>query len=209
MITFVNPFILGMTESWFLTNWVEISGAAISLIYLYFSIKQRIWLWPFGIMSALFYILIYFQSKLYADMGLQVYYIVISIYGWMIWSAGSKDEESKKGLSVSHVGFNRLLWILLVFVILSGVLYWILDRLTDSDVPFWDAITTSGGIVATWMLARKYIEHWIFWIILDLISMILYIYKGLYPTTILFAVYTVMAVVGYRSWRTKLNPDGA
>jgi len=198
-----------MLESWLLKNWIEIAGAIISLIYLFFSIKQRIWLWPFGIMSALFYILIYFQSKLYADMGLQVYYVMISLYGWVVWSRKSKSGNDEKALEVTHVSINMVPWIIIAFIILSGALYWILDEFTDSDVPFWDALTTAGGIVATWMLARKFIEHWLFWILLNIISIVLYIYKGLYPTTLLFVVYTTMAFVGYREWNKLLKKPSA
>ncbi|MEA1876142.1 MAG: nicotinamide riboside transporter PnuC [Bacteroidota bacterium] len=197
-----------MSESWLLSNWIEIAGAVISLIYLYFSIKQRILLWPFGVMSALFYILIYFQNKLYADMGLQVYYVVISIYGWMVWSRKS-ELSGKRNLNISHISLFQTIMLIVVFIILSGIFNWILIEFTDSDVPFWDAITTAGGVVATWMLARKYIEHWLFWVLLNIISIGLYIYKGLYPTTILFAVYTTMALVGYRTWKKLLNDQSS
>ena len=209
MITFVVSFSLGMSESWLIANWIEITGAVISLIYLYFSIKQRIWLWPFGILSALFYILVYFQSKLYADMGLQAYYVVISLYGWWTWSKNSGSDNQKKGLKISHVSSFQAFWIVLVCIILTGFFYWILAEMTDSDVPFWDALTTAGGVVATWMLTRKIIEHWVLWIILDIISMVLYIYKGLYPTTILFVVYSALAFLGYRTWKKLIDEPRA
>ncbi|MCK5820652.1 MAG: nicotinamide mononucleotide transporter [Bacteroidales bacterium] len=194
-----------MLESWLLSNWIEIAGAIISLIYLYFSIKQRIWLWPFGVLSALFYILIYFQSKLYADMGLQIYYVFISFYGWIVWSSKSKLGSDMGNLKISHIGRIPGFMASITFIILSGVFYWILVLYTDSDVPFWDALTTSGGVVATWMLTRKYIEHWLIWVFLDIVSIVLYIYKGLYPTTFLFVIYTIMALVGYRTWKNLLN----
>jgi nicotinamide mononucleotide transporter len=187
-------------------NWIEVCGALISLIYLVFSIKQKIWLWPFGILSALFYMIIYFQSKFYADMGLQVYYLVISIYGWIIWSPSvRRQDQNDKVLLVSTT--DSKLWIVLGMIILSlwGAMYFILANLTDSEIPGWDAFTTAASIVATWMLARKLIEHWLLWIIIDLISMGLYIYKGLYPTAVLFAVYSIMAIVGYRAWRNELK----
>lgn len=138
-------------------------------------------------------------------MGLQVYYVVISIYGWMLWNRKSELSGEKSNLNISHISIIQTLWLIVVFIILSGVIHWILKKHTDSDVPFWDAITTAGGFVATWMLARKYIEHWLFWVLLNTISIGLYIYKGLYPTTILFAIYTIMALVGYRTWRKLLN----
>jgi len=138
-------------------------------------------------------------------MGLQLYYVIISFYGWIEWSRKSVLVNNDKSLIVSHVQATVIPLLALVFVLLTGLFYWILLRYTDSDVPFWDAITTSGGVVATWMLARKYIEHWLLWIFLDIMSMVLYIYKGLYPTTVLFAVYTIMAVVGYNTWNKLLK----
>lgn len=189
-----------MSESWLVANWIEIAGAAISLIYLYFSIKQNILLWPFGILSALFYVVIYLQSKFYADMGLQVYYVAISIYGWWGWTQKRTPKASAKILKITRLGRRRGIWIALVFLLIWTLLYFILKNFTDSEVPFGDSFTTAGGIVATWMLARKILDHWLLWIVVDLVSLILYTAKDLWPTMLLFGIYTTMAVVGYFSW---------
>jgi len=184
-----------------------VSGVIISLIYLYFSVKQIIWLWPFGLLSALFYIWIYFSSGLYADMGLQVYYVGISIYGWYQWTRKETRNSEKPELIVSHIKLNTGIILLLVFLVLWLIISQLLIRFTNSEVPVMDALTTAGGIVATWMLARKILEHWILWIILDAISIGLYIYKGLFATVVLFTVYTLMAIVGYISWRKELHKE--
>jgi nicotinamide mononucleotide transporter len=193
--------------SWLSTNWIEVSGVIISLIYLYFSVKQIIWLWPFGLLSALFYIWIYFSSGLYADMGLQVYYVGISIYGWYQWTRKETRNSEKPELIVSHIKLNTGIILLIVFLVLWLIISQLLIRFTNSEVPVMDALTTAGGIVATWMLARKILEHWILWIILDAISIGLYIYKGLFATVVLFTVYTLMAIVGYISWRKELHKE--
>lgn len=138
-------------------------------------------------------------------MGLQIYYVFISFYGWIVWSSKSKLGSDMGNLKISHIGRIPGFMASITFIILSGVFYWILVLYTDSDVPFWDALTTSGGVVATWMLTRKYIEHWLIWVFLDIVSIVLYIYKGLYPTTFLFVIYTIMALVGYRTWKNLLN----
>ena len=194
-----------MIEDFLRDNWIEIAGVFISLIYLYFSIKQKILLWPFGILSALFYIIIYFNAKFYADMGLQVYYFFISIYGWISWSSANSSSSQDENRGVRNTSKKQ--WLILTIVALAAwlILFWILTRFTDSEIPGWDALTTAASIVATWMLAKKLIEHWLLWIIIDLISMALYIYKGLFPTSALFAVYTIMAFVGYISWRKNLK----
>lgn len=192
-----------MTD-WLAQHYVEVLGVLLSIIYLVLSIRQNILLWPVGILSAVMYMIVFFESKFYADMGLNAYYFVISIYGWINWSGAAKQE--KKELPVKSVGRTQGMVLLLVMVGIFFIIGYLLDRYTDSPIPWWDALTTSGSIVATWMLTRKILEHWILWIFVDLLSMGLYIYRGLYPTAFLFLVYTTMAVVGYVEWkRTKKN----
>ena len=172
--------------SWISEQYVEILGLVFSLLYLYFSIRQKILLWPMGIISAVLYMIVFFQSKFYADMGLNGYYLIISVYGWIVWSGGEK--KGGKTLQISRIrlkqGFILGLVTLAAFVIIG----FILDRFTDSPIPYWDAFTTSVSFTATWMLARKIIEHWILWLVVDAVSMALYLYRGLYPTMVLFAV---------------------
>lgn len=185
--------------NWLSANYIEVLGVVFSILYLFFSIRQHILLWPMGIISAVLYMIVFYQSKFYADMGLNGYYFIISIYGWILWRQAHRDPG--KVLSVSRISL-RLAGILLVITTFSffgiGV---ILDKFTDSPIPYWDAFTTSVSFTATWMLARKILEHWILWILVDAVSMGLYLYRGLYPTLILFAIYTTMAAIGYFEWK--------
>lgn len=190
---------LRIMTDWLAQHYVEILGVLLSIIYLVLSIRQNILLWPVGILSAVLYVIVFYESKFYADMGLNVYYFVISIYGWINWSGATRKEHREP--PVTRAGKRRGMVLLLVIIALFFVLGYLLERFTDSPIPYWDALTTAGSIVATWMLTRKILEHWIIWIVVDLISMGLYIYRGLYPTAFLFLVYTTMAVVGYRAWR--------
>ncbi|MBT3749060.1 MAG: nicotinamide mononucleotide transporter [Bacteroidetes bacterium] len=190
---------------WIIENWVEVSGVVISLIYLFFSVRQKIWLWPFGLLSAVFYIYIYYSGKLYADMGLQFYYVIISIYGWILWK--KKNETAGGSIRTRKAPLSLYLYLLFVFCLLLLLLFFGLTYLTDSDVPFWDALTTAGGIIGTWMLARKYIENWIVWIVVDSISIFLYLYKGLFATAVLFIIYTIIAFIGYQSWLKKIKQE--
>jgi nicotinamide mononucleotide transporter len=208
-----------MTEilyQWFLQHLsviTEVLGVLFAFIYLWFSIRQNIWLWPFGLLTSFFYILVFFRSRLYADMGLQVYYLAVSIYGWYHWLYGGRSGE-RDTLPVSRTTLRE-------GVILLGVafaVYWILVGMLTylpqwlgipaSQMIYWDAFTTAASIVATWMLARKMLEQWLVWIVVDLVSLGMYIYKGLFLTSFLFGVYTVMAVVGYREWKKgMMNPE--
>lgn len=193
-----------MTE-WLAGNYIEVLGALLSIAYLVLSIRQNILLWPLGILSAVLYIVVFFQSKFYADMGLNVYYFFISIYGWIIWSKGGDADAD--GLPVTHAGLTRGAILLVIMLLLFAGIGYLLDRFTDSPLPYWDAFTTSGSIVATWMLTRKILEHWIIWVVVDLVSLGLYVYKGLYPTVVLFAIYTTMAVVGYVQWLRSIKRE--
>ena len=189
---------------WLSGNIIELLGAILGLAYIYFSIRQHILTWPIGLFTSVFYIKVFYQSGFYADMGLQMYYVVISIYGWLYWLQGSKPVDKDK-IPVKRT--SKKLWLIIgiITIIVYAVILFILLNFTDSSVPYMDSLTTALSITATWMLARKYIEHWLIWIFVDLFSTGLYIYKSLWPTVILFLVYTIMAVLGYSEWRKDLK----
>jgi nicotinamide mononucleotide transporter len=189
---------------WLLNHYDEVLGTLFSFIYLYFSIKQNIWLWPLGIISSAIYAWVFFDSHIYADMALQFYYVAISIYGWYYWHLGQM-EQTEKQVKVQFTEKNLWFRLLPVTVLLFLLISQILIRFTDSEIPYWDAFTTAASITATWMLAKKYIEHWLIWIIVDLISSGLYFYKELYFTILLYLVYTVMAVIGYIQWKKDIK----
>ncbi len=193
--------------SWFSGNYVEVLGVITSLVYLYFSVRQIIWLWPFGIISSALFILIFFNAKFYADMGLQVYYVGVSIYGWIYWSRGGISRNERSSLPVCRIS-RQLAQVLSVtgIVIMLGIVY-ILKNFTDSDVPWGDGFTTAGSIVATWMLARKVLEHWLVWIFVDSVAAGLYFYKGLYPSFLLYLIFTIIAVIGYFHWKRSLSEN--
>ncbi len=193
--------------TWVWQNIFELSGALLGLLYIFFSIRQHILTWPTGLFTSLLYTVVFFQTGFYADMGLQVYYVAISIYGWHYWIKGGKHRTPDES---NHVPVKktpaRILWIgLLATAIIYVLILVILLNFTDSTVPYMDSLTTAFSITATWMLAKKYIEHWLIWIFVDLFSAGLYVYKELWPTVILFLVYTVMAVIGYIEWKKDLN----
>lgn len=189
---------------WLVDHYVEVCGTLTGFLYLGFSIRQHFLTWPVGLLNALFYIVVFFTSKIYADMSLQFYYVAISIYGWWHWLHGSEPGQT---LRVSRTSFALWLKLLAASVLLFVVIAYVLVRFTDSPVPYWDAVTTALSIVATWMLAQKKIEHWLLWVVVDAISIGLFLVKELYPTTLLFLVYTILAVYGYYEWRKELNAD--
>jgi nicotinamide mononucleotide transporter len=196
---------IGIIQEWLLSNKTEVLGAILGVLYIYFSIKQNILTWPTGLLTSALYVVVFFQAKLYADMGLQAYYVVISIYGWYFWLKGKKSQENEQ--VPVRVSSNKLKYLLIAAsVLLYAIILFVLTNYTDSDVPHMDAMTTALSIVATWMLAKKYIGHWLIWIFVDAFSAGLYIYKGLWATVILFVIYTVMAILGYLEWKKDLKP---
>ncbi|WP_163717933.1 nicotinamide riboside transporter PnuC [Mangrovibacterium lignilyticum] len=189
--------------SWLIANWVEVSGTVLGLIYIFLSIKQNIYTWPVGLLASALYVYVFFVAKFYADMALQVYYVLVSLYGWYFWLKGNAASDSQ--LHVSSTPRKIWLWLIFASVVFFMLIEFVLKNYTDSPVPVGDALTTSLSLVATWMLARKYLEHWLIWIFVDFFSAALYAIKGLWPTVVLFLVYTAMALVGYMKWRNELK----
>jgi nicotinamide mononucleotide transporter len=179
-------------------HYIEILGVITSILFTIFSIKQKPVAWIFGFFSAIFYAIVFYQNRLFAEMYLQGYYLFISIYGWFYWLKGKKQDE--KQVSTQHV-FLKLLMIVLIVDIAINLLLWGILRQTSSEYPFMDSFITTVSIMATWLLARKFIESWILWIVIDMIAVGFYLYLKLYPTTILFIIYSILAIIGYFEWK--------
>ena len=180
-------------------NWLEIVGTIIGFIYLWQEVKASIWLWLTGIVMPAIYTVVFYKSGLYADFGIQIYYIVAAIYGFLFWKFGKKNQDGDQ-LRIVHTTAKQAAMLCAITAVLFLPIYWILTTYTDSDVPFFDSTTTAMSIVALWMLAKKHVEQWVAWIIIDALSSGLYFYKGIYFTAVLYAVYTVVAVYGYKKW---------
>lgn len=196
--------------NWISNNYVEFFGAITGILYVVLEIRQNIWLWPVGIITSAVYIWVFFTGKLYADMGLQFYYLVISVLGWYWWiqkKRGRGGEGVRARLTVSRINLRTGIILSLVFIVLYTLMWIILDRLTDSPVPAWDSLVTSLSIIATWMLARKIYEHWFLWIVVNIAAAALFFTRGLYPTVILYVVYCAMSFVGLIEWRKSLTQN--
>jgi nicotinamide mononucleotide transporter len=211
-------------SDWVSNNYIEIFGAVTGIIYVFLEIRQTIWLWPVGILTSAVYIWVFFTSKFYADMSLQVYYLVISCLGWYWWAMGTGHQPSLKlrlakqctvqkvdgereELEVTRLKPRTGMVLAIVFVLLFIAMWLVLSRLTDSPVPVRDSFITSLSIIATWMLARKIYEHWYLWIVVNFVSAVLFMTRGLYPTVILYVVYGLMSFVGLAAWGKTLKMD--
>lgn len=183
---------------WLFSHYIEVIATLTGLIYLVYSVQGKMLLWLFGLITSALYVYVFFNSGIYADMGINIYYVLISIYGWYHWKFGKRKDQ--QALPVSRLDLKTGIYLLVISLIVFLFIALVLDKLTDSTIAGWDAFTTAFSITATWMLARKIAEHWLVWIVVDLVSAGLYIYKGLYPTVLLFVVYTLLAFVGFNTW---------
>ena len=186
---------------WLLENYMEILATLTGIIYLVYSVRGKILLWFFGIITSALYVYVFFKAKIYADMSINIYYVVISIYGWFHWVRGKHGGQDE--LPVTRINRQQIVYLSLITFALFIFIAFVLDKFTDSDIAILDAITTSASITATWMLARKILEHWLIWIFVDALSIGLYVHKDLYPTVILFVFYTSLALLGYIEWKKK------
>jgi nicotinamide mononucleotide transporter len=173
-------------------------------LYIYYTIREDIRLWIYGIISSALFVWVFFKSSIYANSLLYIYYVIIGFYGWYTWSRSEKETDKEAKLTIHNSSIKKLIGYISVSVISAIPVYFILRKYSDSDAPLIDAVLTTGGMVATWMLTQKLIEQWIFWIIIDLVWCGLMIYKGMYPTLLLFIAYTILAFKGYFEWKKEL-----
>ena len=170
-----------MTLDWSLI--LHIAGVCLGLLYLYLEYKASILLWVVGLVMPLVHGILYYRSGLYADMAMNVYYILAGIYGWVVWRGAPRK---KKHVQITRTPRSLVLPLAGCFIAV-------------------DALTTALSIVAMWMLSRKYVEQWLLWLVVDAVCVGLYIYKGIPLTAGLYALYTAMAYAGYRRWMKQIK----
>ncbi len=192
---------------------LQIVGVVLGLLYLYLEYKADIRLWIVGLLMPLVHGALYFRSGLYADFGMQMYYVAAGIYGMAAWivadrrgKTGADAKPAAEKTGAAGIRFTpRRVWlpVAAAYAALHLALYLSLSRCTDSTVPFWDAFTTAVSVVAMWMLSRKYVEQWLLWCVADAATVALYLYKGIPLTACLYLLYTALAVAGWRKWRRE------
>ena len=196
---------------------LEIIGTLVGLLYLWLEYKASIYLWIAGIIMPAIYIFVYYNAGLYADFGINIYYLGAAIYGWMMWKYGAflrrtilkktaaNIENPQQQPPITRMPLHYLLPLTAVVAATFAGIAWILINFTDSNVPLLDSFTTALSIIGMWMLARKYVEQWWAWIGVDAVSAGLYVYKGLDFTAALYALYTIIAIFGYFKWKKMMK----
>ncbi|HVF52583.1 MAG TPA: nicotinamide riboside transporter PnuC [Actinomycetota bacterium] len=176
----------------------EVLGFVTGAASVWLAARDNVWNWPIGIANSLFFLFLFFTAGLYANSGLQIFYIVIGFYGWYAWLRGG---EAKTQLDISRTPRRALPYLVTAGLIGTIILTSALDRLAGSTAPLWDGLTTALSLVAQYMLARKWLENWWVWISADVIYIVLYANTGLLLTSFLYGIFLMMCVVGYRHWK--------
>ncbi|MFD3875015.1 nicotinamide riboside transporter PnuC [Streptomyces sp. NPDC058623] len=185
------------------TSWTEILGFATGAVCVWLVARQHIANWPVGIANNVFFIVLFTQAGLYADAGLQIVFIALAAYGWWSWTHGG-GPGTAGALPVRRTTRAEWAWLLVAGAVGTAALTLLLDRATDSTVPFWDALTTGLSLMATYGQCRKRLESWWLWIAADLVYIPLYAYKGLYLTSVLYVGFLALCVAGLIGWRRTL-----
>lgn len=184
----------------------EAVGVIFGIVAVWLTTRQNVWCWPTGLVNVGLFIVVFYQARLYADMGLQVVYVGLCLYGWHRWLRGGPDQGV---LAVSRTPPRALVILALFGATGSALLGLTLFRHTDASLPFWDSSTTSFSLVAQWMQTRKWIENWILWIVVDVVYVGIYLQKRLYATAGLYAIFIALALLGLREWRRSLARGAA
>lgn len=185
---------------------IEIIATISGLACVILTIRQNIWCWPTGLLMVCLYIVIFYQAKLYSDMGLQAVYVGLQVYGWHQWLHGG---PKKSKLAVRAIGPPRFAVWCVAGALLTAGLGFTMQRYTDASLPYWDATTTVLSLIAQYLMARKVLESWLLWITVDVLSIGIYTVKDLHPTAVLYGVFLVLATLGFFAWKKDLTQSQA
>ena len=184
-------------------TWLEVVAFVLAVAMVVCNIRVNVLGWPLAIASSLLYFLLFWKSRLYGDASLQIFFAVVAAWGWWQWLRGT--DASGAALRVRSLG-PRGRWIALgALAVAWPATGLFLRRYTDTDVPWWDAFPTAASVLGQWLLGRKYVENWPTWIVVNVVGVALFSYKGLWLTVVLYALFAAMAVVGWRAWRRLLD----
>lgn len=180
-----------------LDGW-EVAAVALAIAYLLLAVRQNPWCWGAALASTSIYLVLFLRAGLYMESALQLFYIAMAVYGWHVWRTGGPRHGA---LPVSTWPPARHAAAIAAVLALTAASGYVLSRATAAQLPYLDSFTTWASIVTTWMVARKVLENWLYWFVIDGVSIWLYVQRSLYLTAVLFGVYLVIIVFGYLDWR--------
>jgi nicotinamide mononucleotide transporter len=180
-------------------TWVEAIAFVLAVAMVVFNIRVNPLGWPLAIVSSLLYFALFWNSRLYGDASLQIFFATVALWGWWQWLRGHQADGST--LRVRELGPRGRLVALASLALAWPATGLFLRRYTDTDVPWWDAFPTAASVLGQWLLGRKYVENWPTWVVVNVVSVALFAYKGLWLTVVLYVVFVAMSFAGWRAWR--------
>lgn len=188
-------------------SWLEIVAFVLALAMVVLNMRVNPVAWPLAIASSLLYFALFWNSRLYGDASLQIFFAIVALWGWWQWLRGTQADGS--ALRVRAMGRHGRLWLIAVLALAWPATGLFLKSFTNTDVPWWDAFPTAASVIGQWLLGRKYLENWLAWIVVNLVSVGLFAYKGLWLTTLLYSLFIAMSFIGWRAWRRLMVPAAA
>ena len=206
LLALAHPLLVPAFTAWGVgVTWIEVVAFVVSLWMVGCEMRVHVLAWPLAMIASLLYALLFADSKLYGEGSLQLFFVAMSVWGWWQWLRG---HDAGGGALVVHRLAPRGRWLVLAVTLLAWPLVGLLLKgLTDSDVPWLDALPTVGSVVGTWLLGRKFVENWIVWIAVNVCSVGLFAWKQLWLTVILYAIFAALSAAGWRSWRARMAGD--
>ena len=208
-------------EDFLTAHWLDIVTTVLGLAYILLEYRASLWMWVVGFAMQALGIVLYYQKGLYADCGMEFYYLSMTVYGYWKWvrgnqrdrsfdtSADSSDPQPPNlgGLEITHIPLRLLVRWSVIMAAVWALIYWLLVTYTNSNVPLADSFTTALSLIGIWALAHKYLEQWFIWIAVDVVTSILYFYKDIPFKASLYALYVIIAIFGYMKWRRMMTSD--
>ena len=208
-------------EDFLMAHWLDIVTTVLGLAYILLEYRASLWMWVVGFAMQALGIVLYYQKGLYADCGMEFYYLSMTVYGYWKWvrgnqrdrsfdtSADSSDPQPPNlgGLEITHIPLRLLVRWSAIMAAVWALIYWLLVTYTNSNVPLADSFTTALSLIGIWALAHKYLEQWFIWIAVDVVTSILYFYKDIPFKASLYALYVIIAIFGYMKWRRMMTSD--
>ncbi len=199
----LQPFFAPAFTLWAVpVSWLEIVAFVLALVMVVLNMRVNPIAWPLAIISSLLYFALFWNSLLYGDASLQIFFAIVALWGWWQWLRGTQADGAE--LKVRSLPTRTRWWLLAVLAAAWPATGLFLKTFTNTDVPWWDAFPTAASVIGQWLLGRKYIENWLAWIVVNIVSVGLFAYKGLWLTTLLYSLFIVMSFIGWRAWQRML-----
>lgn len=198
----MSELLIAVNSAWESTSHLEMVSVFFGLLYVILAARENIWCWPAAFIGTGTAIFLFWDASLVMESGLNVYYLAMAVFGWWQWRWGSPD---KSGLKISSWNIKHHILAIGIIVILTAISGYFLSTRSSAALPYVDSFTTWSAVITTWMVARKILENWLYWIVIDIVAMWLFSERGLYLYSLLFLLYTLIAIFGHFQWKKKFQ----